>query len=579
MSHILVQSRTFSQKMKTVFVPSALAVLLAACSGSNFTETLKDEAYANSEFYINKIEQSTKLEDQQTYRLLAVRKLIDENKSYEAQNTFAEINQEKLNDLQKLEYSLLSSQLAALQGNDAVALDLLKNLPQAQLSQSQLLRFYQTQAKIANNRKDVLEEVRARALIDNYLTDNQRRQENNDQIWQLLRNANRGMIEKASAGAGELSLAGWLSLVQRYNSNMNNPASLPQVIENWKAEYPSHTANSLMPSELKEVSSFQQTQLNGVALFLPMSGDASALGELIKRGFDDAKGTDSIPVKIYDTDNKTIEELLTEAKNDGAQTIIGPLLKPRIDEMLASAQIGNINVLALNSTENARAIPKVCYYGLSPEAEAKSAAERFFRDGLSNAVISAPQSDFGQRSSDAFAQRWRQLTGKDVDVRYYNEPLDSVASLQNNPIGSGSGLYVLGTAEQLLQIKQGIDSANLTGQFPIYSSSRSNSASNDEEFRTAMEGVKFSEIPLLADVDSEEYRKAGSLANNDFAMMRLYAMGSDAWSVANKFNEFRQIPGYKVSGLTGVLSAGTNCNIEREMKWLQYRSGVVTSAD
>lgn len=579
MSHILVQSRTFSQKMKTVFVPSALAVLLAACSGSNFTETLKDEAYANSEFYINKIEQSTKLEDQQTYRLLAVRKLIDENKSYEAQNTFAEINQEKLNDLQKLEYSLLSSQLAALQGNDAVALDLLKNLPQAQLSQSQLLRFYQTQAKIANNRKDVLEEVRARALIDNYLTDNQRRQENNDQIWQLLRNANRGMIEKASAGAGELSLAGWLSLVQRYNSNMNNPASLPQVIENWKAEYPSHTANSLMPSELKEVSSFQQTQLNGVALFLPMSGDASALGELIKRGFDDAKGTDSIPVKIYDTDNKTIEELLTEAKNDGAQTIIGPLLKPRIDEMLASAQIGNINVLALNSTENARAIPKVCYYGLSPEAEAKSAAERFFRDGLSNAVISAPQSDFGQRSSDAFAQRWRQLTGKDVDVRYYNEPLDSVASLQNNPIGSGSGLYVLGTAEQLLQIKQGIDSANLAGQFPIYSSSRSNSASNDEEFRTAMEGVKFSEIPLLADVDSEEYRKAGSLANNDFAMMRLYAMGSDAWSVANKFNEFRQIPGYKVSGLTGVLSAGTNCNIEREMKWLQYRSGVVTSAD
>lgn len=579
MSHILVQSRTFSQKMKTVFVPSALAVLLAACSGSNFTETLKDEAYANSEFYINKIEQSTKLEDQQTYRLLAVRKLIDENKSYEAQNTFAEINQEKLNDLQKLEYSLLSSQLAALQGNDAVALDLLKNLPQAQLSQSQLLRFYQTQAKIANNRKDVLEEVRARALIDNYLTDNQRRQENNDQIWQLLRNANRGMIEKASAGAGELSLAGWLSLVQRYNSNMNNPASLPQVIENWKAEYPSHTANSLMPSELKEVSSFQQTQLNGVALFLPMSGDASALGELIKRGFDDAKGTDSIPVKIYDTDNKTIEELLTEAKNDGAQTIIGPLLKPRIDEMLASAQIGNINVLALNSTENARAIPKVCYYGLSPEAEAKSAAERFFRDGLSHAAISAPQSDFGQRSSDAFAQRWRQLTGKDVDVRYYNEPLDSVASLQNNPIGSGSGLYVLGTAEQLLQIKQGIDSANLTGQFPIYSSSRSNSASNDEEFRTAMEGVKFSEIPLLADVDSEEYRKAGSLANNDFAMMRLYAMGSDAWSVANKFNEFRQIPGYKVSGLTGVLSAGTNCNIEREMKWLQYRSGVVTSAD
>lgn len=579
MSHILVQSRTFSQKMKTVFVPSALAVLLAACSGSNFTDTLKDEAYANSEFYINKIEQSKKLEDQQTYRLLAVRKLIDENKSYEAQNTFDEINREKLNDLQKLEYSLISAQLAALQGNNALALDLLKNLPQAQLSQSQQLRFYQTQAKLANNRKDVLEEVRARALMDNYLTDNQRRQENNDEIWKLLRNANRGMISKATAGAGEISLAGWLALAQRYNSNMNNPAALPQVIENWKSEYPNHTATRLMPSELKNVSNFQQTQLNGVALFLPMSDDASTLGQLIKRGFEDAKGSDSIPVKIYDTDRKAIEDLITEAKNDGVQTIIGPLLKSRVDEMLASAQIGNINVLALNSTENARSIPKVCYYGLSPEAEAKSAAERFFKDGISHAVIASPQGDFGQRSSDAFAQRWRQLTGKDVDVRYYNEALDSVVSLQNNPIGSGSGLYVLGTAEQLLHIKQGIDGSNLAGQFPIYSSSRSNSADNDEEYRIAMEGVKFSEIPLLADADSDEYRKAGSLANYNFAMMRLYALGSDAWSVANKFNEFRQIPGYKVSGLTGVLSAGSNCNIEREMKWLQYRSGIVTSAD
>lgn len=579
MSHILVQSRTLSQRMKTVFVPSALAVLLAACSGNNFSDTLKEEAYANSEFYINKIDQTKKAEDQQTYRLLAVRKLIDENKSYEAQESFNAINTEKLNEVQQLEYSLLSAQLAALKNDVMLASVLLKKMPKDQLSQSQWIRFYQTQATIANSRKNVLEEVRARALIDNYLTDNRRRQENNDQIWKLLRNANRGMIAQAKAEAGELSLAGWLTLAQRYNSNMNNPAALPQVIENWKAEYPNHTAARLMPAELKDVSSFQQTQLNGVALFLPMSGDGSALGQLIKRGFDDAKGADSIPVKIYDTDSKEIEDLITEAKTDGAQTIIGPLLKSRVDEMLASAQIGNINVLALNSTPNARAIPKVCYYGLSPESEAKSAAERLFRDGVSYAVVASPQGDFGQRSTDAFATRWRQLTGKDVDVRYYNEPVDSVMSLQNNPVANGAGLYVLGTADQLLQIKQEIDSSTLAGQFLIYSSSRSNSADNDEDFRLAMEGVKFSEIPLLADMDSQEYRRAGRLANYDFAMMRLYAMGSDAWSVANKFNEFRQIPGYKVSGLTGVLSAGRNCNLEREMKWLQYRNGVVTSAD
>lgn len=578
MSDILVQSRTFSQKMKTVFIPTAIAVLLAACSGNKLSETLKDEAYANSEFYINKIDQTSKAEEQQTYRLLAVRKLIEENKSVEAQNTFAEINLDKLNDLQKTEYRLINAQLSALQGNNAQAEGELKGIPASQLSQSQSLRFYQTQAKIAENKQDVLEQVKALAFADNYLTDNQRRQENNDNIWQILRNANRGMLEKAAAGAGETGFAGWLALINTYNSQVINPSQLPQAIENWKQQYPNHTANRLMPAELQSVSHFEQTRLNGVAVFLPLSGDAQVLGEMIKKGFNDAKGEEALPVTFYDTDSADLEDLITQAKSDGAQTIIGPLLKNRVDELLDSPQIGNLNVLALNESQNRRAFPHVCYYALSPEAEARAAAERLLKDGVAYAVVAAPQNEFGQRSADAFTQRWRELTRKDADVRYYNEPLDSVASIQNNGIGTSAGLYALGTAEQVLELKQGIDNSPLANQFPIYTSSRSHSPNNDETFRQTMEGVKFSDIPLLADIDSDEYRKADSLAAHDFSMMRLYAMGSDAWSIANKFNEFRQIPGYKISGLTGTLSAGQHCHIERQMSWLQYRNGEILSA-
>lgn len=580
MSSILVQSRSFSQKMKTVFIPTALAVLLAACSGNKVSETLKDEAYANSEFYINKAEQTTKFEEQQTYRLLAVRKLIEENKGVEAQNTFAEINVAKLNDLQQVEYRLLTAQLYALQGNNNQAVLELKNLPQGQLSQAQFLRFYQTQARIAENQKDVLEAVRARSLMDNYLTDNKLRQENNDRTWEILRNANRGMLAQATAGAGEVGLAGWLALANGYNQNMSNPSSLPQVIDSWKQQYPSHSASRVMPTELQNVANFQQTQLNGVALLLPLSSDAKVLGEIIKRGFNDAKGGDSIPVKTYDTDSMPIQDLLNQATAEGAQTIIGPLLKDRVNEMLISPQINNVNVLALNSTPNARNVARVCYYGLSPESEARAAAERFVRDGITHAVVAAPHGDFGQRASDAFSQRWRELTQKDADVRYFNDAFETVTSLETNRIGAGSGLYVLATAEQMYEIKQGIDSSsNLANQFPIYTSSRSNSPNNGVEFRSIMEGVKFSEIPLLADPESAEYKKAESLAESDFSMMRLYAMGSDAWSIANKFNEFRQIPGYKVSGLTGILSAGANCNIEREMNWLQYSGGSIVNAN
>lgn len=571
----------FKQKMKTVFVPTFLALFVSACSSTNLvTESMKDDAYASSEFYINKADQAKEKEDKISYQLLAVRKLIDENKAEEAQDTFSNLNASlkeiQENPTQKLEYELVSAQLAALQGKNADAQAQLKTLGTTQLSRSQQLRYYETQARIAENQKNAEEIVRARALMNNYLTDNKARQENNDKIWETLRNANRG-IEKAQPLAGEMEFAGWIALITLYNQNVTNPAQMPGAINNWKAQYPNHSAVSLMPTELKDVASYQQTQLNDIALLLPLSGEAKILGDIIKRGFDDAKGSSTTLVKTYDTDSADINTLLANAKQNGAGIIVGPLLKNRVDEALDSPEIKGINVLALNSTANVKAIPQVCYYGLSPESEAKAGADRAYADGNKVMIVVAPQGDFGQRSADAFAQRWRQLSGNDADVRYYSSPEDAIASILSSGITKG-GLYILGTSEQVLGVKQGVDNSPLKDQLAIYTSSRSNSPNGGIEFYTAMEGVKFSEIPLLADPNSDEYKKSQNLAEGDFSMMRLYAMGADAWSLANKFNEFSKIPGYKVSGLTGNLSAGQNCNIERTLSWMQYRNGAVEQA-
>lgn len=582
MSSILVQTRTFRKKMQKAFIPSTLALFLSACTGSSFfknevTESLKNEAYSSSEFYINQAEKTNK-ETQQSYRLLAVRKLIDENKIVEAENTMAQLNLTELNEPQKIEHQLLSAQLFALQHNNLQAVSLLQQLANQLLSRSQQLRVYRIQAQLAENQQDTIASVRARSQMDSYLSDNRSRQENNDKIWEILRNANRGMLEKANVNAGEISLDGWLALATAYNRNINNPTELPRAIEHWKQQYPNHSAAQIMPTELHNITNFQQTQLGTVALLLPLSGETN-LGGIVKKGFEDAKGDDTAAVQVYDTDKASISELITQVKQQGVQTIIGPLFKSRVAEMIENPSIRDFNVLALNSTPNAKAISKVCYYGLSPEAEARSAAEKFQRDGITSAVIIAPQDDFGQRSSDAFAQRWRQLTNLDTDIRYYHQPADSIDSLKNAGIPANSGIYLLGTAEQLAEMKQNLDNSPLAGKFPLYTSSRSNSPNNGPDFRLTMEGVKFSEIPLLADPDSELYKKAENLAESDFSMMRLYAMGSDAWSIANKFNEIRQIPGYKISGLTGILKAGTHCNIERDMTWLQYQNGSIIPAN
>ncbi len=76
---ILLQGERFKKRL----MPILLSMALAGCSnllGSNFTQTLQKDANASSEFYINKLGQTQELEDQQTYKLLAARVLIRENK-------------------------------------------------------------------------------------------------------------------------------------------------------------------------------------------------------------------------------------------------------------------------------------------------------------------------------------------------------------------------------------------------------------------------------------------------------------------------------------------------------------------
>jgi len=326
------------QKMKTVFMPTALALLISACASENLvTQSIKNEAYASSEFYINKADSVKDEEDKITYHLLAVRKLIEENKAEEAQNTFDELtNSPKLmealqkNEVQKMEYALVSAQLYAARGNNEQAQTLLRNLPLAQLSQVQMLRFYQTQANIAENQRDPVEIVRARSMMNNYLTDNKARQENNDTIWSTLRKGNRATIEQASIKAGEIEFAGWIALITAYNQNVNNPAQMQQAMNNWRAQYPTHSATNLLPSELQSVNSYQQTQLNDIALLLPLSGEAQALGQIVKSGFDEAKGDNPIRIQVLDTDSADPATLVEQAKQNGANLIVGPLLKDRI---------------------------------------------------------------------------------------------------------------------------------------------------------------------------------------------------------------------------------------------------------
>lgn len=562
--------------LKKRLIPFFFALVLAGCANifsNSFSDTLKNDANANSDFYINRIEQAKSVEDQQTYKLLAARVLVTENKVASAEAFLSELKD--LTEPQLLDKSIVDAHVSAAKKNNQLAKSQLAAINLALLSPSQKARYYEVAARIAENQNDTIEAVKARIQIDNFLTDTQRKQENNDRTWALLRNTNRGVINNTVV-EGSPALAGWITLAKAYNDNINNPAQLSQALQNWKSSYPSHSAAYLFPTELRGLFNFQGTNLSQIALLLPLSDNAQLIGNTIKKGFDDARGDSAIQVTVFDTMTQPIESIIEQAKQQGITTLVGPLLKQNIDTLLNNpANIQGLSVLALNSTPNARAIGQLCYYGLSPEDEAESAANKMWNDGIRNPLVLVPQADVGQRTASAFNVRWQQLAATDANIRFYNNPDDINFALQEGLSQNAEALYIVATSEQLAEIKTSVDNTNRN--LKLYASSRSNSPNNGPEYRLLMNGLQFSDIPFFKDTSSAQYRQIEQMTNGDYSLMRLYAMGADSWLLINQFNELRQVPGFSINGLTGKLSAGPNCNVERDMTWFVYQNADVVA--
>ncbi|MEG1210620.1 MAG: penicillin-binding protein activator [Leclercia sp.] len=319
-------------------------------------------------------------------------------------------------------------------------------------------------------------------------------------------------------------------------------------------------------------------------------------------------------LKVYDTSALPLDQVLNQVQQDGASIVVGPLLKNNVEELMKSNT--TLNVLALNQPEQVQNRPNVCYFALSPEDEARDAARHIHEQGKQAPLLLTPRSQLGDRVATAFAQEWQQLGGGIVlqqklgslselkmgvnggaGIALTGSPVTaSLPQQQGVTIGgltipapptdaqiSGGGsvdaAYIVATPEEIGFIKPMIAMRNgsQTG-VSLYASSRSAQGTAGPDFRLEMEGLQYSEIPMLAGSNPPLMQQALSSVRNDYSLARLYAMGVDAWALANHFTEMRQQPGFVINGNTGDLSATQDCVINRKLSWLKYQQGQIVPA-
>ncbi|HCR0219574.1 TPA: penicillin-binding protein activator [Klebsiella aerogenes] len=297
-------------------------------------------------------------------------------------------------------------------------------------------------------------------------------------------------------------------------------------------------------------------------------------------------------LKIYDTTSQPMSQLLAQVQQDGATIVVGPLLKENVEEVMKSNT--SLNVLALNQPGKVENRPNLCYFALSPEDEARDAARHIHNQGKQTPLLLVPRGALGDRVVSAFADEWLKLGGGTV----LQQRLGSTAELKSGvngggisltgspgdvPVSSGGSIdaaYIVATPEQIGYIKPLIAMRNGSqSNVTLYASSRSAQGTSGPDFRLEMEGLQYSEIPMLAGSNPALMQQALSAVRNDYSLARLYAMGADAWSLANHFAQMRQSPGYELNGNTGDLTATPDCVINRKLSWLKYQQGQIVAAN
>ncbi|CND78593.1 penicillin-binding protein activator [Yersinia enterocolitica] len=650
-------SSTFVRS-KAGLVPVVLAALiLAACSGrapqTPPPTNIQDEASANSDYYLQQLQQSSD-DNKADWQLLAIRALLREGKLPQAAEQLGTLPA-NMSGTQRQEQQLLTAELLVAQKNNPAAADILGKLDATQLSANQQVRFYQAQIA-ANQGKATLPLIRAFIAQEPLLKD-KAHQDNIDGTWQALAQLTLQELNNIIINADENVLQGWLDLLHVYQDNKQDPDLLKAGIKDWQNRYPQNPAAKNLPTALTQVSNFSQASTAKIALLLPLSGSAQVFADAIQQGFTAAQNglpvntpapvtpdatattptdatatpvtdiatpapvanpvaTSNAQVKIYDTTTQPVAALLAQAQQDGATLVVGPLLKAEVEQL--GTPPSTLNILALNQPEVSTNSQNICYFALSPEDEARDAAHHLWSQEKRMPLLLTPRGAFGDRVAKAFAEEWQKQGGQTVlqqnfgstaelkqainsgaGIRLAGQPVSvssapasvTIAGLTipappvDAPVVSTSAggnidaVYIIATPAELTLIKPMIDMATSTRSKPaLFASSRSYQAGAGPDYRLEMEGIQFSDIPLMAGANPALMQQAAAKFANDYSLVRLYAMGIDAWTLSNHFAEMRQIPGFQVSGTTGDLTASADCVITRKLPWLQYRQGMVVPA-
>lgn len=428
------------------------------------------------------------------------------------------------------------------------------------------------------------------------------RQINQEMIWMMLMDMPLADLQSEQDRAATDIHKGWFQLAIVSKNNQRNITQQYDALLQWQRQWQGHPGNNPLPADLELIADIVNNQPKRIAVLLPSSGQLAPVANAIRDGLSAAFFTNlaaggiSPELRFYDVAEGDINEHFDFAVAQGAEVVIGPLSKDKI-QALALRPALPVPVLALNQVELSYPGPAELFQlGLGIEDEAMQAAERAFADGHRTALIATPNTAHGERATEAFTTHWQALGGTVVaNLSYFNEQAlsKSIEQILQLDLSQGRARdlrQLLGPLEFEPRRRQDIDAIfmlatprlgrqikpllafHYAGEIPVYSTSDIYEGSTQSE--PDLNGIIFSNLPWFFQSTPE---KKSLLKNNDAPakLQRLYALGVDAFYLYPRLQQLGAADRANFWGQTGVLSLNELGQFSRKQQWAKFRRGKV----
>lgn len=595
----------------------AIVLLLSGCAAGNRSESSAENApisafgplTKNSQWYLSQIDSATSPEDRFALQVLAARRLILDGDRTQANAIQQQLAREATTPRQKVAVRLLNALQLGKQGQSSKALNRIAGIDLRPLDNNTVQFYYRLQSELLLRTGQKTAAANSLISLDPYLNGEQA-SKNQQQIWSLLKESDSNTLKNYVNAAERMKrekAAGWFELAA-----ISKEAKGQQpLFADWQKRHPNHPATALFTpaAEPAQPAIAQNNQgitttsdIQKVAVLLPLSGKLALPANALKTGLDQSNlaSGNKLTFTYYDENSMPMPELLNKIQQNGAQLVIGPLQKNKV-ELLFASHI-SIPVLALNQLDSQPAADNLYYFSLSPEDEAAQIAQKIHADGMKHPLLLLPSNSLGERTATGFNNYWKSLDIGDATVAKFRSRDElqtvlrqklggsaasahagEVQSLATDPANDPNridAIFMLASPFEASSIKSSIDI--MLGASPVrpayYLGSKSNSSGLRADVALALNGMQLGDMPWMLNKMPDELAKANTVlpqASGD--QLRLYAMGYDAGTLIPQLSELRQNPEKTINGLTGILHITTDGVIMHDLLWTRYASGQLTT--